>query len=109
MGAGTTYGRMTNKAHDEQDDTQELGEQLETATDAIRAAVVRLLQEGEVHPQLIVMAVARVAGELGASAALAGGEDHEALLGELAEVVREAGREHLEALRMIELPAAGSA
>ena len=55
------------------------------------------------------MAVARVAGELGAGAALAGGQDHEALLTELAEVVREARREHHEALRVVELPAAGSA
>jgi hypothetical protein len=48
----------------------DLEEQMQTATDAIRAAVLRLLREGEVHPQVIVLAVARVAGELGASAAL---------------------------------------
>ena len=107
--AGTTYGCMTIEADDEWANTQELGEQLEAATDAIRAAVVGLLREGEVDPRLVVMAVARVAGELGAAAALAGGQDHEALLGELAEVVREAGREHHEALRALELPAAGSA
>ena len=113
VGTGTTYGRMANENDDEQAEgdaeAQVLGEQLEAATDAIRAAVIRLLQEGEVHPQLVVMAAARVAGELGAAAALAGGQDAEAMLGELDEVVREAGREHLEALRMIELPAAGSA
>ena len=108
---GTTDSCIQIEADDEQAEAeaQELGEQLEAATDAIRAAVVGLLREGEVHPQLIIMAVARVAGELGASAALAGGQDHETLLGELAEVVREAGREHHEALRTLELPVAGSA
>lgn len=60
---------------------------MQAATDAIRTAVLRLLREGEVHPHLIVLAVARVAGELGASAALAGGQDVEKLLGELADVV----------------------
>ena len=88
---------MTIEADDEeaeQAEAHEFGEQLEAAADAIRAAVVRLLQEGEVHPQLIVMAVARVAGELGAGTALADGQDHEALVGELAEIVHEAGREH---------------
>ena len=99
---------MTNETDDEETEARELGEQLEAAADAIRAAVVRLLRDGEVHPQLVIMAVARVAGELGAGAALAGGQDHEALLGELAEVVREAGREHHEALRAMELPTAGS-
>ena len=71
--------------------------------------MVGLLREGEAHPQLVVMAVARVAGKLGTSAALAGGQDYEMVLGELAEVVREAGREHHEALRAMELPVAGSA
>ena len=54
------------------------------------------------------MAVARVAGELGAGAALAGGQGLDTLLDELAEVVREAGREHHEALQALELPVAGS-
>ena len=90
-------------------EAQDLGEQMEAATEAIRAAVVRLLREGEVHPYLIVAATARVAGELGAAAALAGGQDHETVLGELAEVGREAGREHREAPRAVEPPAAGRA
>jgi hypothetical protein len=82
---------------------------METATDAIRAAVLRLLRDGEAHPQLIVLAVATVAGELGAAMALAGGHDLEALLDELAEVVRQAGRDHQETLRAEVLPVAGSA
>ena len=103
---------MTTEIDDEeaeQGEARELGEQLEAATDAIRAAVVRLLREGEVDPRLVVMAVARVAGEPGAGAALAGGQDHEELLDELAEVVRQAGRDHRELLRAVGPPAAGSA
>jgi hypothetical protein len=63
---------------------QKLEAQMEIATDAIRAAVFRLLREGEVHPQLIVLAAAHVAGELAASAALAAGQDAEELLGDVA-------------------------
>jgi hypothetical protein len=92
-------------------DQQELEAQMQVAIDAVRAAVLRLLREGEVHPQVIVLAVARVAGELGASAALAGGQDVEKLLGELADVVQQAGREQLELLRaeLEALPVAGNA
>jgi hypothetical protein len=53
---------------------EELEAQMEAATEAICAALLRLLQEGQVHPQLLVLAVTRVAGELGASAALASGQ-----------------------------------
>ena len=94
---------------EETEDQGALGRQAEEAANAIRAAVLRLLKEGEVHPRLVVLAVARVVGELGAAAALAGGEDAEALLDALAEFVREAGREHREALRAVTLPTAGSA
>jgi hypothetical protein len=88
---------------------RDLAAQAEAAADAIRAAVLRLLKEGEVHPRVVVLAAARVAGELGAAAALAGGEDAGEVLDGLAEVVREAGRERHEALRGVALPAAGSA
>src|SRR3954469_25087404 len=90
----------------------EAQEQLRVAAEAIRAAVLRLLQQGDVHPQLLAMAVAGVAGELGSGMALAAGEDAEAVLGDLAEVVREAGRRHGEMLRevAVEMPAvAGNA
>jgi hypothetical protein len=50
---------------------------METAVDAIREAAMRLLREGEVHPQINVMAATRVAGGLGAAAALATGQDVE--------------------------------
>jgi hypothetical protein len=41
--------------------------------------------------------------------ALAGGEDAGEVLGGLAEVVRQAGREHHEMLRGVTLPVAGNA
>ena len=62
---------------DEEAERPDLERQMEVASDAIRAAVLRLLKEGEALPRVIVFAVARVAGELGAATALAGGEDAE--------------------------------
>jgi hypothetical protein len=92
---------MTISTDDEEDaEARKLGEQAQAAADAVRATVLRLLKEGDVHPHLIVLTVARVAGELGVSAALAAGEDIEAMLGEPAKVVRDAGREHHETLQV---------
>jgi hypothetical protein len=96
---------MTTEATEDQD----LEQPMRAATEAIRETVLRLLRAGEVHPRLIVLAVAQVTGELAAAAALAGGEDVEPLLGELAEVVRHAGREHHQTLQAERLPVAGSA
>jgi hypothetical protein len=93
----------------EEPEQEELEAQMEAATEAICATVLRLLQEGQVHPQLLVLAVTRVAGELGASAALASGQSVEALLGELAGVLQQAGRDHHEMLQTELLPVAGSA
>ncbi len=87
----------------------ELEAQVETATMAIRGAVLRLLQEGTVHPQLLILAVTQIAGELGVSAALASGQEVEKLLGELAEVLQQAGRNQHETLQALTLPVAGSA
>jgi hypothetical protein len=87
----------------------ELEAQLETAMEGLQRAVVRLLQEGEVHPQLVVLALARVTGEVGAGTALAGEQDPEKLLGELAEVVRQAGREFYEIRAAGTMPPAGNA
>jgi hypothetical protein len=61
------------------------------------------------YPHLIVPAVARVAGELSAGAALAGGMRMEVVLDDLAKVARDTGQIHAEALRAVELPVAGSA
>jgi hypothetical protein len=96
---------MTNEASEDQD----LEAPVRAATEALRETVLRLLRVGEVHPQLVVLAMARVTGELAASAALAGGEEVEPLLDKLAEVVRHAGWEHHEALQAERLPVAGNA
>ena len=48
-------------------------------------------------------------GELAASAALAGGEDVVQVLDGIAEMVREAGRDHHATLLTVVLPAAGNA
>jgi hypothetical protein len=69
--------------------------------DAGQAAVLRLL---EVDPRFVVMAAARVTGELGADVARLGDVDLETVLGDLADLVREAGRAHAEGP-----PVAGSA
>jgi hypothetical protein len=100
---------MTVDEADQESEGRNLGRQVTEAADAIRAAVLRLLKEGEVHPRVVVLASARVAGELGAAAALAGGEDAGEVLDGLAEALREAGLEHHEALRAMTLPTAGSA
>ncbi len=102
---GGREGLMTNEATEDQD----LEQPMRAATEALREAVLRLLRVGEVHPQLIVLAMARVTGELAASAALAGGEEVEPLLDKLAEVVRHAGREHHQTLQAERLPVAGNA
>ena len=86
------------------DDETEAANQMEAAAEAIREAVLRLLQEGEVDPQYVVLAAAGVTGELGADIARLGDVDLETVLGDLADLVREAGRAHAE-----EPPVAGSA
>jgi hypothetical protein len=93
----------------EEPEQEELEAQMEAATTAIHAVVLRLLQEGRVHPQLLILAVTRIAGELGASAALASGQEVEKLLGELAEVLQQTGRDHHEMLQAELLPVAGNA
>jgi hypothetical protein len=98
-------GIMTNEETEDLD----LEAQMRAATEAIRETVLRLLRAGAVHPRLIVLAVARVTGELAASAALAGDEELEPLLGELAELVRHAGREHHQTVQAEMLPVAGNA
>jgi hypothetical protein len=83
--------------------------QMEIALDALRAAVVRLLRDGEVSSQLAILALARVTGEVGAAAALASEQDPEGLLCELAGIMRQTGREMHEMLLAEALPTAGSA
>jgi hypothetical protein len=91
---------MESKKADERD----LERQMWAATETLREAVLGLLRVGG-----IVLAAARVAGEIGADAALEGGEDVESLLGELAEIMRQAGLEHHATLRGEGLPVTGNA
>jgi len=94
---------------EEAEQQDELAAQLQAATEAFQRTAGRLLREGEMHPQLIVLAAARVAGELGAGMALADGLDPEELLGELADFMRQAGLGFREMVEAAALPTAGNA
>jgi hypothetical protein len=97
---------MTGEETAEQD---ELEAQFRTATERLQKTVMRLFQDSDIHPHVMVLALARVTGEVGAGTALAEEQDPEELLGELAEVVRQAGREFREMLAAEALPTAGNA
>jgi hypothetical protein len=84
-------------------------DQVRAALEAMQGTALRLLREGETHPQLMVLAAAMAAGQLAAATALAGGRDLEEALGELAEVMVQSGRDHHEMLQAELLPVAGSA
>ena len=88
---------------------EKLAAQLQTASKAFQGTAGRLLREGEMAPQLIVLAAARVAGELGAGMTMAEELEIETTLEELAEVLRLAGRQFHEMLRAEALPTAGNA
>ncbi len=83
-------------------------EQLETAVEQVVEPIQRMLQAGEIEPHVIVLAVAKVAGELTAAFAAAGGYDQEEVLGDIAEIVRRSGRDYHEALAEA-MPVAGNA
>ena len=93
---------MTDEDTDERD---ELEVQFQTAMEGLQRAVMRLFRDSDIHPHVMVLALARVTGEVGAGTALAGGQDPEELLGELAEVVCQAGREFHEMVRLKAPPA----
>jgi hypothetical protein len=105
-GAGGTKG--VEDGGDKADE-RDLERQLWAATETLREAVRRLLQAGDIHPTMIVLAVAEMAGEMGADAAMVNGEDVESLLGDLAEVMRAAGLEHHVTLQGEGLPVTGNA
>ena len=102
---------MVAKGGEETDerDEDELEAQFQTATEELQRAVMRLFQDRDIHPHLVVLALARVTGEVGTSTALAGEQDPEELLDDLAGVVRQAGREFREMVLLEAAPAAGSA
>jgi hypothetical protein len=90
-------------------DELELEAQFQTATEGLQKAVMRLFQDDDIHPYLMVLALARVTGEVGAGTALASEQDPKELLDDLAEVVRRAGREFQEMVRAEAMPTAGNA
>jgi hypothetical protein len=102
---------MADEAGGEDEETlaRELGRQAKEAADALRAAALRLLREGAVDPRLVVLATARVTGEMAAATALACGAGGDARLGDVLEVVGRACREHGAALELATGPATGSA
>ena len=87
----------------------ELEAQFWTAAGELQKTVMRLFQDGDIHPHAMVLALARVTGEVGAGTALASEQDPEERLCELAEVERRAGRELREMLEAEAVPTAGSA
>src|SRR4051812_20040748 len=93
----------------EETEREKLRAQLQAASEAFQGTAGRLLREGEMAPQLIVLAAAQVVGELGAGMTLAEGLDIQTTLDELAEVLRLAGRQFHEMLRAEALPTAGNA
>ena len=88
---------------------QEIEAQALATMDAIQEAVRRMLREDDIHPHLVLLGMARVTGGLGAATAMAEGRDVETMLGEVVEIVRQAGLEHHEELQAVLLPTAGSA
>ena len=68
--------------------------QMQAAFEAVHEAVTRLLRAGEHDPRHLVLALARATGELGADIAQAGGMRAEEILGDLADLVREAGQDY---------------
>ena len=94
---------------DETAEQDELEEQFWTAAGELQRAVMRLFQDSDIEPYLVVLALARVTGEVGAGTALAERADPDELLGELAEAVRRAGREFQEMVQAEAMPTAGKA
>ena len=84
-------------------------DQVRVALEAMQGTTLRLLREGETHPQLMAVAAAMAAGQLAAATALAGGQDLEEALRTLAAIMVRSGREHHEMLRAEMLPVAGNA
>ena len=78
----------------------------------VQQTIGRMLRAGEIHPHVIVLAVARVAGELMGALAAASGHDLDEVLKDSTEIVHQAARNHHEAMQAITaeiMPVAGNA
>jgi hypothetical protein len=81
---------------------------MQAALAGVQDVVRRLVHERAVDLRLILLAIARVIGELAAAAALAEGLDAEEMLAEVGELVRQAGLDGLDELRAAVLSPAGN-
>ena len=89
---------MASEASEEAE-LREFAEQMETATEMVQQTVGRMLRAGEIHPHLVVLAVARVAGELMGALAAASGHDLNEVLKDSTEIVHQAARNHYDELQ----------
>ncbi len=102
---------MVTKASEDAE-LREFAEQMETATQLVQQTVGRLLREGKIHPHLVVLSVARVAGELMGALAAASGHDLDEVLKDSTEIVHQAARNHYDEVHAVKaelMPVAGNA
>ena len=76
-------------------------EQMEAATVIVQQTVGRMLREGAIHPHVVVLAVARVAGELMGALAAASGNNLDEVLRDSTEIVHQAARNHYDEVQAI--------
>ena len=85
---------------------------MEAATQMVQETVGRMLLDDEIHPHVVVLAVAQVAGELMGALAAVSGHDLNEVLRDSTEIVHQAARNHHEAMQTITaelMPVAGNA
>ena len=102
---------MASEASEEAE-LREFAEQMETATEMVQQTVGRMLRAGEIHPHLVVLSVARVAGELMGALVAASGHDLDEVLKDSSEIVHQAARNHYDELQATKaelMPVAGNA
>ena len=91
---------------------EDLGKQMEAATVRVQQTVSRMLRDREIHPHVVVLSVARVAGELMGALAAASGHDLDEVLRDSTEIVHQAARNHydeVQATKAEMMPVAGNA
>ncbi len=91
---------------------QEIEQQMQAASAMVQALIGQMLREGAIHPHVVVLAVARVAGELMGALAAASGHDLDEVLKDSTEIVHQAARNHYDEVQAVTaelMPVAGSA